>query len=149
MNQTTNEAHLCVIYIKASREAVWEALTSPEFTRRYFHATEVESDWQPGSAVIYYDRDRAVAVKGEVLEADYPARLSFSWHVHYDPKARRETPSRVTFTLETVEDATKLTLLHDRFPADSVVLPRIADGWIAILSNLKTLLETGGVMAVS
>jgi len=149
MNRTTETSHACVIFIKASRETVWQALTSAEFTRRYFHSTEIESDWQVGSEVVYYNEDRTIAVKGEILASDYPSQLSFTWHVHYNARAKAEAPSRVTFTLETVEDATKLTLVHDQFTPGSMVLPEISGGWIAILSNLKTLLETDEVMAVS
>lgn len=145
----SDQNHVYVIYIQASPEQVWAGLTSAEFTRRYFHHTDIESDWQPGSEVVYYNADRSIAVKGEVLEADYPRRLSFTWHVHYDATAFEEGPTRVCFTLEPVEDATRLTLLHDQFVENSVLIEGIAQGWPAILSNLKTLLETGKVMAVS
>ena len=144
-----NNSHLCAIYIKSTPEQVWAALTSAEFTRRYFHHTDIESDWQDGSDVVYYNQDRSIAVKGKVLEVSYPNRLSFTWHVHYDQAAFEEGPTRVTFTLEQVEDATKLTMLHDDFVDDSVLLPNITEGWIAILSNLKTLLETGEVLGIS
>ena len=97
----------------------------------------------------YFNPDKSVAVVVEVLDVDYPAKLSFTWHVHYNEAAKKEAPSRVTFLLESVEDATKLTLIHDEFQAGSVVYPQISEGWIVILSNLKTLLETGAVMAVS
>jgi uncharacterized protein YndB with AHSA1/START domain len=145
----TNREHVCVIYIQATPEAVWEGLTSAEFTRRYFHGTDIESDWQVGSEVVYYNADRSIAVKGEVLEVDYPRSLGFTWHVHYNPEARAEGATRVRFTLEPVEGATKLSLVHDRFVEDSVLFESISGGWIAILSNLKTLLETGEAMAVS
>ena len=136
-------------FIKADKNRVWQALTDSTFTSRYFHATKVESSWQPGADVTYHNEDGSIAVKGTVIEAKEPDRLSFTWHVHYNPEAFKERPSRVTFELETVEDATRLILIHDDFDPDSVVLPQISQGWIAILSNLKTLLETGDVMAVS
>lgn len=75
--------------------------------------------------------------------------LSFTWHVHYNKLAQQERASKVTFLLEQAEDATKLTLIHEDFPENSVVFPQISEGWIAILSNFKTLLETDSVMAVS
>lgn len=149
MSGNHENGHVCVIFINASCEAVWQALTEAEFTRRYFHETAIESDWTPGAAVTYWMAGDRMAVQGEVLEVDYPHRLSFTWHVHYNPDAMKEVPSRVTYLLETVEGATKLTVVHDEFPTDSVVLPQISEGWIAILSNLKTLLETGQAMAVS
>lgn len=141
--------HICTIYIRASRERVWQALTEREFTSRYFHRTNIESTWEPGADVTYLNQDGSTAVAGKILEVDYPSHLSFTWHVHYNPEAFKEAPSRVTFELDEVEDATRLTLVHDQFEDGSVVLPNIREGWIAILSNLKTLLETGAVMAVS
>lgn len=141
--------HVCVIYIKTSPERVWEGLTSAEFTRQYFHQTRVESDWKVGSKVTYFNPDGSIAVAGEVLQLSKPTLLSFTWHVHYNAEAKKEAPSRVTYKLEEVEDATRLTVVHDDFVAGSVVLPEISQGWIAILSNLKTLLETQEVMAIS
>ena len=149
MTEPGTTDHVCVIYIRATRERVWEGLTSAGFTRRYFHSTSIQSSWEVGADVVYANRDGSTAVAGKVLEVTYPERLSYTWHVHYDEVAKGEEPSRVTFLLESVADATRLTLIHDRFPAGSVVPARISEGWIAILSNLKTLLETGEVMAVS
>ena len=145
----TDQEHISVIYIKAEPERVWQALTSAEFTRQYFHSTEIESDWTTGAKVTFYNPDKSIAIEGKIQEADRPNKLSYTWHVHYNPQAKLETPSRVSYILEQVEDSTKLTVIHDSFPADSVVLPAISEGWIAILSNMKTLLETDTVMAIS
>ncbi len=147
-NQPEN-GHVCVVYINAPKEAVWKGLTEPEFTRQYFHGTTFESDWTPGSDMTCYQGSGDVAVVGKILEVDYPNRLSLTWHVHYNPEAKAETPSRVTYLLDTVDGATRLTVIHDEFPDGSVVLPEISQGWIAILCNLKTVLETGEAMAVS
>lgn len=148
-SKMSSNEHVCVIYIKASRETVWQGITSADFTRQYFHSTDISSTWEPGAEVIYRNPDGSIAVKGEVLEVQYPALLSYTWHVHYDPVALQEAPSRVTFELTQMDDATRLTLVHSDFVDGSVVLPRISEGWIAILSNLKTLLETDTVMSVS
>tara|TARA_R110002072_G_scaffold104099_3_gene228436 strand:- start:8694 stop:9128 length:435 start_codon:yes stop_codon:yes gene_type:complete len=141
--------HVSVIFIHASLEQVWIGITSPEFTRQYFHNTDIESDWQAGSPVTFYNQDKSIAVAGEVIEARPSEFLRYSWHVRYNPAATQEKPSRVTFELETKNDATKLTVTHDEFPDNSVVYPQITEGWIAILCNLKTLLETNKVMAIS
>lgn len=145
----SNDKHVCTIYIKAGPERIWEALTTGEFTRRYFHATDIQSDWKVGSDVTYFNQDGSTAVNGKVLVANPFKELSFTWHVHYNEQAKLERASKVSFLLEQVEDATKLTLIHEDFPENSVVFPQISEGWIAILSNLKTLLETDSVMAVS
>jgi uncharacterized protein YndB with AHSA1/START domain len=145
----SSDKHVCAVYIKAEPEVIWEALTTPEFTRRYFHATDIKSDWKEGSVVTYFNQDGSVAVEGEVLTSNPPLELSITWHVHYNEVAKKEEASKVTFQLEQVEDATKLTLTHENFPENSVVFPEISKGWIAILCNLKTLLETDSVMAIS
>ncbi len=141
--------HVCTIYIKSTPETVWQGLTDAAFTSQYFHSTSIESTWQKGSEVTYRNQDGSIAVAGEVITADHPRELSFTWHVHYNEQAKKERPSRVTFLLEPVEDSTKLTLIHDDFDEGTVVLPNVSEGWIAILSNLKTLIETDEVMAVS
>ncbi|MBQ73729.1 MAG: ATPase [Gammaproteobacteria bacterium] len=145
----SKDKYVCTIYIKAEPDRVWEALTTAEFTRRYFHATDIQSDWKPGSAVTYLNQDGSTAVEGKVLTAEPFKKLSFTWHVHYNELAKKEKASKVTFLFEQVEDSTKLTLIHEDFPEKSVVYPQISNGWMAILSNLKTLLETDSVMAVS
>ena len=144
-----NQTHVSVIYINASPTEVWEALTSSEFTRQYWHNTNIKSDWRTNSPVTFYNQDRSIAVEGIIIESDKPNRLKYSWHVHYNPIAKQETPSTVTFQLEAHGDSTGLTVIHDGFPQDSVVFPQIDKGWIMIMSNLKTLLETGKAMAIS
>jgi len=143
------QKHVSVIYIKTTAEKLWIALTSAEFTRQYFHATDIESDWCVDSKVTYYNQDKSIAVEGRILEIDKPHKLRYTWHVHYNEAAKLEEPSEVTFLLEENEDATKLTVTHDQFPVDSVVYPQINEGWIAILCNLKTLIETDSVMSIS
>lgn len=102
-----------------------------------------------GANITFYNPDKSIAIAGEILELDEPNKLSFTWHVHYDPDAKKEEPSRVTYLLEQEKEATKLTVIHHNFPPDSVVYPNIIQGWIAILSNLKTLIETGSAMTIS
>jgi uncharacterized protein YndB with AHSA1/START domain len=131
-------------YIKASREKVWQALTTAEFTAQYFHGTHVESSWVQGTPVKFlYAPGGEVAVEGLVLESNPPVKLSISWHVLYDEAASAEEPSRVTFTLEDVNGQTRLRIVHDAFPDNSVLFEGISHGWPWIISGLKSLLETG------
>ncbi|MCZ6710209.1 MAG: SRPBCC family protein [Gammaproteobacteria bacterium] len=132
-------------YIRASAAQVWEALTSAEFTRQYFHATSIESTWEVGATVRYLSAN-GTAVEGEVLEIVPGELLSISWHVLYDEDAAKETASRVTFSIEALNDQTKLRIVHDSFPAASVVFENIAQGWPWIIASLKTLLETGDAL---
>ncbi len=136
-------------YIRADAEDVWKALTTPEFTSRYFHATHVKSTWRAGDPVQYCYADGRVAVEGEVLEADPPRRLVITWHVLYDEDAQREAPSKVIFTLEPFAEQTRLSITHTAFPAETVVYGRIRDGWPWIISSLKSLLETGQALPLA
>lgn len=131
-------------YIRATAADVWKALTSPEFTAQYFHATRVDSTWRPGEPVYYRYADGGdVAVEGEVIEADPPNTLIMSWHVLYDEQAKQEAASRVTFHIEALNEQTRLRIVHDRFPDASVVYDGIRSGWPWIIAGLKSLLETG------
>ncbi len=134
-----------VTYVAATPEQVWEGLTSPEFTRQYWK--RAESDWQPGSPVTHWNEDDTVNLQGEVLESDPPHRLVFTFGAASDYGGLEEAPSRVTFTIDTLGGVTRLTVTHDEFPPKSKVYEQIQMGWPAILSNLKSLLETGQPLA--
>lgn len=140
---TSEDRHLYQIFIRATPEQVWAAITDGALTRRYFHETAIESTWEPGAEVIYRNPDGTPAVEGEVLEVDRPHRLSYTWHVLYNPQAAEEPPSRVTWELEPMGETTKVTMVHDRFPEGSVVSPEVGPGWHPLLSSMKTLIETG------
>lgn len=150
---------LYVTYIRTTPEQLWRALTEPEFTLRYWGA-ELKSDWQPGSPILwregggdYQDLDQVVLV------ADEPRVLSYTWH-NYQPqhaahfgwsaeklaRLQQEKRSKVTFELEPAGDTVKLTVRHDGFDAETDMLKAISGGWPAILSSLKTFLETGDVL---
>ena len=143
----TNDEYVFVQIINTDREAVWQALTSPEFTEQYWHCTRVRSDFQPGSAVEFLVGDGDVGCCGEILTARPPEELSYTWQFPRNPAVRDEVPSRVSFVLETIGDeangtATRLTVTHDRFPADSRMPEMVGAGWPLVLAGLKTLLET-------
>ena len=144
-------------YIKTTPEKLWQALTDPTFTRRYWGAA-LKSDWKVGSPVLWQEGpDQEFRDLGQVvLEADPPRRLSYRWH-NYQPEHAemfgwsdevfaelvKEKRSKVTFDLEPFGPWVKLTVTHDDFEPDSEMLKAIRDGWPPILSGLKTLLETG------
>ena len=134
-----------ITYIASSQDRVWSALTTPELTRRYWFDTAIESDWQVGSFV-HYRRDGKITDEGVVLVAEPGCLLSYTFHPLLNPNFRKEPPSRVTFRIERDPHqgaVVRLTTVHDLFPPDSKVHPSCADGWPMIISNLKTLLETG------
>ena len=134
------------IYIRADARNIWDALTQPEFTAQYFHATRIESDWQVGSKVIYRSPDDTLAVDGEVLEVDPPTRLVITWRALYSEEFSREGFSKVTFEIAPVDESVcKLAVLHNEFPDGSQLYEHVK-GWVAIISSLKSLLETGEAM---
>ncbi|HTN82148.1 MAG TPA: SRPBCC family protein [Sorangium sp.] len=127
-----------VTYIASTLEKVWEALTTGEFTRQYWGGRTIQSDWRPGSSVRHVKEDGSFDWEGEILEADPPKLLSYTFGNKHG-----ERPSRVTFELTLLGPHVKLTLTHGDFAEDSKVLPAISNGWPAILSSMKSLLETG------
>ncbi|MBB2939508.1 uncharacterized protein YndB with AHSA1/START domain/DNA-binding transcriptional ArsR family regulator [Amycolatopsis bartoniae] len=145
-----------VTYIRTTPEQLWRALTEPEFTRRYWGA-ELKSDWQPGSPLLWREGDGEFEDLDQVvLEADPPWLLSYSWHTYQPQHAelfgwsaeklaelRQEKRSKVTFRIEPAGETVKLTVRHDGFDTETEMLKALSGGWPAILSNLKTLLETG------
>ena len=134
-------------YIETTPAKLWDALTSSEFTKQYWWGTSVVSDWKVGSPFKLV-MNGATTDDGEILESDPPRRLSYTFHHVMNEKAKAEKPSRVTFVLEQHGKLVKLTLTHEGFPADSVVLGGISSGWPAILSSLKSLLESGAPLAI-
>jgi len=136
-----------VSYIETTPEKLWEALTSSDFTKRYWWDTRVVSDWKVGSPFSLVLNGRTTDV-GEVLEAARPRRLSYTFRHILNEAARNERPSRVTFVLEPHGKLVKLTLTHEDFAKDSVVIDGISKGWPAIMSSLKSLLETGEALVI-
>jgi uncharacterized protein YndB with AHSA1/START domain len=136
-----------VSYIETTPEKLWEALTSSDFTRRYWWDTRVVSDWKVGSPFSLVLNGRTTDV-GEILEAARPRRLSYSFRHILNEAARNERPSRVTFVLEPHGKLVKLTLTHEDFAEDSVVIDGISKGWPAIMSSLKSLLESGEALVI-
>ena len=140
----TRPAQVYTVYIRAPREKVWDAITKPEFTHKYFFGSEPTSTWKPGARLLWTEHGTGRdLVDGEVVEYDKPRRLVHTWIVKYDEDLTAEGPSRVTYELEETDGVTKLTAVHDEFPAGSKVYDNVAGGWMLVLSGLKTLVETG------
>ena len=134
-----------VSYIETSPEKLWEALTSSEFTRQYWFGAEIRSDWNVGSPFALL-LDGEITDSGEILEADPPRRLVIKWLNEFRPELKAEGPARCTYEIEEVQDAVKLTIIHESEVEDSKVITAVSGGWPRILSNLKSYLETGEVV---
>ncbi len=136
--------HVYEIYIAASPEKIWQAITDSSFTQRYYYGNTVESDWQVGSSLTYRNPDGSVAIESEIVESEPPRRLvqTFSF------PGTGDRPSRVTWEIEARGASSLLTLVHDDFDAETETFKGVAHGWIPVLSGLKTLLETGEPLAI-
>jgi uncharacterized protein YndB with AHSA1/START domain len=139
---TTQVYHL---FIKAAPERIWEAITNPEFTEKYFYASRVE---------LANGRRRAFGPEGElwgdeaILEEDPPRRLVHGWRALYDPELAEEATSRVTWEIDEQEGGfSRLTVTHDQLEGAPRTAESVAGGWMYVLSGLKTLLETGEALA--
>ncbi len=128
------------IFIKASPEQVWDAITKPEFTEKYFYGMPV--------AITADAYDGAGAVEATVAEFDPPRRLVHTWRALYDPDTAAEPESRVTWEIASQENGTTLlTVVHDGLDASPKTAESVAGGWSYVLSGLKTLVETGKPLA--
>jgi uncharacterized protein YndB with AHSA1/START domain len=142
---TAQTTQVYSVFIRATPEQVWDAITKPEFTTRYFHGTRIESTFEPGAPYLSLagDGDETL-VDGEILESDPPRMLRHTWRALYDPETASEPFSRVTWEIEPQEGGvTKLTVVHDQLEAAPKTAEGVAGGWSYVLSGLKTLLETG------
>ena len=136
-----------VTYIETTSDKLWEALTSSAFSKLYWFGTELQSDWKVGSPVALV-MNGAVTDMGEILEAQRPRRLSYTFKHQLDKAMRNEPPSKVVFDIEPHGQFVKLTLTHEGFIEGSRILDGITRGWPAILSSLKSLLESGKAIAI-
>jgi uncharacterized protein YndB with AHSA1/START domain len=165
MTTATNVATTQVyrVWIKATPQAIWDAITKPEWTDRYGYTGLVEYDLRPGGEfrMVAGEPMKKVGfdgtmVDGEVIEADPPRRLVQTWRLLMDPELEAEGFTRLTYEIEEGEGGvTKLTVIHDLDGAPKLA-PMVAGeldhtgaggGWAWILSDLKSLLETGSTLA--
>jgi uncharacterized protein YndB with AHSA1/START domain len=132
-----------VTYIQTTPEKLWEALIKPEFTKQYWVGVSQISDWKVGSSWKLEFSDGRVADTGEVLEIDPPRHLVVSWQNEFRLDLKEEGHSRAAFDIERTGDLVKLTVTHEIDREGSKLIEAVSGGWPAILSGLKTLLETG------
>lgn len=136
------------ILIKASPQAVWNALTSPEFTPAFNFGAKVEGDWRPGGKLTYWTPDGAVMWDGDILECQPPHRLVTTFRANWEPEFAGDRPSKCTYEIvEAMPGVSKLTVVHEDFDSETATYKTVAQGWMVILSGLKTLLETGKPMS--
>lgn len=135
-----------VTYIRTTPERLWSALTDPKFMQQYWFGVHGESEWTPGSSWRLVAGDGEVLDAGEIVEAQPAKRLVIRWQHQSKPELKAEGASLCTMELEPTGGAVKLSITHsiDRDP--SKLLVAVSAGWPKVLSNLKSLLETGSAV---
>jgi uncharacterized protein YndB with AHSA1/START domain len=138
---------LYVSYIRTTPERLWSVLTTDiEFMKQYWFGVHCDSQWQAGSAWKMVSSSGQVLAAGDIVEADSPKRLVIRWQHESDPELKAEGPSLCTMEIEPAGQAVKLTITHTIEHEPSTLISRVSGGWPKILSNLKSLLETGTVV---
>jgi uncharacterized protein YndB with AHSA1/START domain len=134
-----------VTFIRTSPDKLWCALTSPEFTKKYWYVHH-DTEWTVGSSWKLMFADGRVGDTGEVVEIDRPRRLVLRWRNEFRPELKAEGYSQCVIDIEPVGDAAKLTITHSMDRDDSKFIEAVSRGWPRVLSNLKSLLETGDIV---
>jgi uncharacterized protein YndB with AHSA1/START domain len=138
-----------VTYIAATPEKVWQALTTPEFTKAYFFGQTIEVEPQTGGSFVMRNPDGSVNVEGKVVEWSPPRRFACTWNVAMSPEFRALPECLVTYDIEQAGEAVKLTMTEAHsWDIPEALLSGGRSGWPAILSSLKSLLETGKPLVV-
>jgi uncharacterized protein YndB with AHSA1/START domain len=155
--RVTTTTQVYRVYIKAKPQAIWDAITRPEWAEKYGYGSRVDYELRPGGAYRAFATEPMkaygspdVIIVGEVIEADPPRKLVQTWHPIWDPASAAEAVTRLTYEIEEQQGGvSKVTVTHDVTGAPltaSMVagdVPNAGGGWSFILSDLKTLLETG------
>jgi uncharacterized protein YndB with AHSA1/START domain len=162
--QSLTTTQLYRVYIRATPEAIWDAITRPEWTERYGYGGSADFDLRPGRPYVVHPGPAMKEVPnvpddiidGEILEADPPRRLSMTWRMLMDPGLMSEGFTRLTYEIDPIEGgATKLTVIHELEGAPTLAAMVAGEaeaegaggGWAWVLSDLKSLLETGKPLA--
>jgi uncharacterized protein YndB with AHSA1/START domain len=147
--QNTGQDTVYVIYIASTPEKVWQALTTATFSRQYFFGFAIEMQPRTGGTFKVLAPDGSLHIDGEVIAHDSPRRLTVTWNVTWPGLVEKLGNTFVTYEIEQAGDAVRLTMTesHER-ALDDDILSGGRSGWPAILSSLKSLLETGQPLAV-
>ena len=136
-------AHVYKAFIRAAIEEVWDAITNPDKTSKYFYGTLVDSDWEVGSEMNYFYPDGKKASEGHIISIDAPKRLEFTFQALWDEELIAEGPAREVWALAEVNGMVELTIELYDVETDSKTLDDFANGFPYIVSGLKSLVETG------
>lgn len=134
-----------VTYIRTTPEKLWSALTDAEFMKQYWFGMHCESRWTTGSAWKLVSSSGEIYDAGEIVEAEPPRRLVIRWQHQNKPELKAEGASLCTMQLEPSGTAVKLSITHTIERETSKLIEAVSGGWPKVISNLKSLLETGSI----
>ena len=135
-----------VTYIRTTPERLWSALTDAQFMTQYWFGMRCESEWAAGSAWQLVSGDGQIMDAGEIVEAERPRRLVIRWQNQFKPELKAEGESQCTMELEPSGSAVKLSITHTIEREPSKFIAAVSGGWPKVISNLKSLLETGSAV---
>ena len=134
-----------VTYIRTTPQKLWSALTDADFIRQYWFGINCESQFTAGSSWKLVAGDGQLFDAGEIVEAQPPRRLVIRWQHQHKPELKAEGESLCTMALEPTANAVKLSITHTIERDPSQFIAAVSGGWPKVISNLKSLLETGSI----
>lgn len=146
MSRSVESSFVYVIFIRTTPERLWSALTDANQMKEYWFGMQIKTEWKTGAEWQMVFPDGRVADTGEILELERPKRIQLKWRNEFRPELRAEGFALCTMDLEPVGAAVRLTITHTIERADSNFIRAVSGGWPKVLSNLKSLLETGHVV---
>jgi uncharacterized protein YndB with AHSA1/START domain len=146
MTEKAASSFVYVSYIRTTPAKLWMALTDAEFMKQYWFGTYCESEWKSGASWRMVQPDGQVSDIGEIVESVPEKRLVIKWRNEFRPELKVEGQSVCTMDIESVQGAVKLTITHSIDREKSKFIEAVSGGWPRILSNLKSILETGEIV---
>ena len=146
MTKSAESRFVYVTYIRTTPDKLWSALMSPDFAQKYWRGARPEAEWKPGGPWKLVFPDGRVADMGEIVAFEPAKRLGIKWRNEFNPQFKEEGWSLCTMEIEPMGEAVKLTVTHVMEREDSKFIGAVSGGWPQILSNLKSLIETGSVV---
>jgi uncharacterized protein YndB with AHSA1/START domain len=146
MTHTPESRFVYVTYIRTTTEKLWSALTSPDFAQEYWRGARPEAEWKVGGAWRLVFPDGRVADSGQIVAFEPKKRIEIRWRNEFRPEFKAEGWSLCTIEIEPLGEAVQLTVTHRIEHENSKFIGAVANGWPQILSNLKSLIETGALV---
>ena len=146
MSKTAQSSFVYVTFIRTTPERLWSALTGADFMKEYWFGCHLKTEWKVGAQWQLVYPDGRITDSGEIVELEPRKRLVLKWHNEFKPELKAEGLALCRMELEPVGDAVKLTITHTMDRPESKLIQAVSGGWPRILSNLKSLLETGQIV---